>query len=388
MRQGKYVFAQLMDLIHNTEFSRCVERYEGHKGVRSFSCWHQFLCLSFGQLTHRDSLRDIILCLEAHSSKLYHLGLPSKVSRSTLAEANEKRDWRIYQDLAQLLLKRAKQLDLDLTLEGLDFDNPIYALDSSTVDLCLEVFWWAKFRKTKAAIKLHTLLDVRMQVPVFVHITNGKVHDVNVMDILNYEVEAFYVMDRGYLDWARLYRIHTSHAYFVTRAKKNLAFDHVASRKVDKTKGLRCDQNIYLATALSRQAYPQLIRRVKFFDEDRRKYFVFLTNNFEISALEVALLYKNRWKIELFFKWIKQHLDIKVFWGENQNAVKTQIWIAVCCYLMVKILKEKLKIPKTMNEILQILSVSILDKMPVYKLLGVYEIENLETPDSNQLNIF
>jgi transposase len=316
------------------------------------------------------------------------LGLPTKVSRSTLAEANEKRDWRIYQDLAQLLLKRAKQLDLDLTLEGLDFDNPIYALDSSTVDLCLEVFWWAKFRKTKAAIKLHTLLDVRMQVPVFVHITNGKVHDVNVMDILNYEAEAFYVMDRGYLDWARLYRIHTSHAYFVTRAKKNLAFDHVTSRKVDKTKGLRCDQNIYLATAQGRQAYPQLIRRVKFFDEDRRKYFVFLTNNFEISALEVALLYKNRWKIELFFKWIKQHLDIKVFWGENQNAVKTQIWVAVCCYLMVKILKENLQIPKTMNEILQILSVSILDKMPISQLLGVYEIKNPENQFSNQLNIF
>lgn len=388
MNKGKYVLTQLIDLIHHEEFMRCVDRYQGNYRVRSFTCWHQFICLCFGQLTHRDSLRDIVVCLEAHQSKLYHLGISNGVSRSTLAEANENRDWRIYHDFAQVLIKRAKLSNPGLVLEGLEFDNPVYALDSSTIDLCLAVFWWATFRKTKAAIKLHTLLDIRHQVPVFVHITTGSIHDVNVMDVLDYEALAFYVMDRGYVDWERLYRIERSHAFFVTRAKKNLACIYLASTAVDKTLGLRCDQKIRLATKQAKTDYPITLRRVKFYDAERRKTLVFLTNNFDITAFEVALLYKNRWKIELFFKWIKQHLDVKVFWGESQNAVKTQIWIAVCTYVLVKILKDKLEIPKTMNEILQILSISIFDKTPVNQILKESGNKNDDNNFSNQLNLF
>jgi transposase len=391
MNQGKYVFSQLMDLVHSMEFSRCVKRYDGDKGVRSFSCWHQFLCLSFGQLTHRNSLRDITTCLEAHSAKHYHLGLTNGVSRSTLAEANEKRNWQIYADLAQLLIKRAQAMDKSPELEGLAIDNKIYALDSSTVDLCLEVFWWAKFRKTKGAIKLHTLLDIKHQIPVFVHITDGAVSDVKVLDIMEFEPGAFYVMDRGYVDWGRLYKIESCKAFFVTRAKTNTVWSRVRSAKVEKEAslaGIRCDQTIKLSSAKGVKEYPVLMRRVKYYDAELKKTFVFLTNNFELSALQIALLYKNRWKVELFFKWIKQHLDVKVFWGYSENAVKTQIWVAVCVYVLVKIMKEKLKISQTMNEILQILSVSIFDKTPVNQLFRIPELQELELSDSNQLNLF
>lgn len=389
MNQGKYVFAQIMDLIHPEEFDRCVSKYNGNFRVRKFSCWHQFLSLSLGQLSHRESLRDLVLCLQAHQSKLYHLGFTQGISRSTLAEANEQRDWRIYADFAQLLIQKVRKLNPQtVDLEGLELNNRLYALDSTTIDLCLEVFWWAKFRKHKAAIKLHTLLDIRCQIPCFIHITDGLVHDVNVLDILEFEMDAFYIMDKGYLDWKRLFRISTSKAFFVSRAKENLAFVRLYSKKVDRTTGVICDQTIRLKNFYAQKDYPQYLRRIKYHDKELNKTFVFLTNHFDAKAIQIALLYKNRWQIELFFKWIKQHLKIKVFWGETPNAVKTQIWIAVCTYILVAILKEKLKIPQTMNEILQILSVSIFDKTPVNQLLRKQPSQNPKPQNPNQLILF
>lgn len=389
MNKGKYVFAQIMELIHPQEFDRCVAEYNGNFRVRQLSCWHQFLSLSFGQLTHRESLRDLVNCLQAHQSKLYHLGLTKGVSRSTLADASEKRDWRIYADLAQLLIRRARrQNPRNVDLEGLELTNQIYALDSTTIDLCLEVFWWAKFRKHKAAIKLHTLLDIRCQIPCFIHLTDGLTHDVNVLDILEFEADAFYVMDRGYLDWERLYRICQAKAYFVCRAKSNLAFVRVYSHQVDRATGLVCDQTIRLKNHYAAKHYAGHLRRIKYHDKELGKTFIFLTNHFEAKALEVALLYKHRWQIELFFKWVKQHLRIKVFWGESPNAVKTQVWVAVCTYVLVAILKEKLSLPQTMNEILQILSVSPFDKTPVNQLLHKETLQESEPTVSNQLNLF
>ena len=388
MNRGKYVFAQLMSLVDPNEFGRCVERYMGNHRVRQFSCWHQFLCLSFGQLTHRESLRDIVVCLQAHNSKLYHLGLTKGVSRSTLADANEQRDWRIYADLAQALIQKARDLYAGTILEEVDLDNSIYALDSTTIDLCLEVFWWAKFRKHKAAVKLHTLFDIRCQVPCFIHITDGLFHDVNVLDILDFEKEAFYIMDRGYLDWIRLNYIHLQGAYFVTRAKKNLAFERIYSNTVDKTTGLRCDQTIRLKNYYASLDYPDNLRRIKYYDKEHDKTFVFLTNNFDVEAIQITLLYKYRWQIELFFKWVKQHLRIKVFWGESSNAVKTQIWVAVCTYVLVAILRQTHQISISMNEMLQILSVSAFDKTPVNQLLTNPNYKN-ENPDNpNQLILF
>jgi len=389
MNKGKYVFSQVMSLIDHNEFNKCVERYGGNFRVRQFSCWHQFLSLSLGQLSHRESLRDLVLCLRAHQSKLYHLGLTNGVSRSTLAEANEQRDWRIYADFAQLLIRKARTLNPQtVDLEGLELNNRLYALDSTTIDLCLEVFWWAKFRKHKAAVKLHTLLDIRCQIPCFVHITDGLVHDVNVLDILDFEADAFYIMDKGYLDWERLFRISTSNAFFVTRAKDNMAFVRVYSHAVDKTTGLMCDQTIRLKNHYASKDYPKHLRRIKYHDKELNKTFVFLTNHFDAKAIEIALLYKKRWQIELFFKWIKQHLKIKVFWGESQNAVKTQIWIAVCTFILVAILKEKLKISQSMNEILQILSVSVFDKTPVNQLLSTQSSQKPNPDNPNQLIIF
>lgn len=388
MNKGKYVLTQLIELIHPEEFRRCVDWYQGNYRVRSFTCWHQFICMCFGQLTHRSSLREVILCLEAHQSKLYHLGISRGVSRSTLAEANENRDWRIYHDFAQVLIKRARLYNPSLVLEGLEFNNPVYALDSTTIDLCLNVFWWAKFRRHKAAIKLHTLLDVRCQVTCFVHITDGLCHDVNVLDILDFEPDAFYVMDRGYVDWARLHRVHRLEAFFVTRAKSNFAFVRLYSNSVDKQTGIRCDQVIRLKNYKAAKDYPSKLRRVKYYDQDQDKTLEFLTNNFEVTALEVAQLYKYRWQIELFFKWVKQHLHIQVFWGESANAAKTQIWVAVCTFVLVKILKDKLQIPQSMNEILQILSVSVFDKTPVTQLFAKIELQKTETEFPNQLNLF
>jgi len=387
MNHGKYVFAQLFDILPKYEFDKCVSRYQGNSRIKGFTCWIQFLAMSFGQLTNRESLRDTVNCLSAHQKKFYHLGINFAVSRSTLADANENRNWQVYADFAQILLAKARPLYLHNDF-GLEIENTVYALDATTIDLCLNVFWWAKFRKAKAAVKLHTLLDLRGNLPTFIHITDGKMHDVNILDELVFEPLAIYLMDKGYLDFARLFRINSASAFFVTRAKTNLAFKRIYSKKVDKTLGLRCDQTIKLTTHHSSKAYPENLRRVKYYDKEQGKMYVFLTNNFEITAMEVALLYKHRWKIELFFKWIKQHLKIKTFWGETENAVKTQIWIAVCTYLMVAIAKKELKIERNLYEILQIISVSIFDKTQLNQLLNECRLQNSEVEISKQLNMF
>lgn len=341
--------------------------------------------MSFGQLTGRESLCDTVNCLTAHHQKLYHLGINFAINRSTLAEANETRNWRIYADFAQVLLNKARQLYLTDGF-GVEISNAVYALDATTIELCLNVFWWAKFRTTKAAIKLHTLLDLRGNLPTFISITDGQTHDVNILDELIFEPLAIYLMDKGYLDFQRLYRINQAGAFFVTRAKSNLAFERIYSRKVEKELGLRCDQSIKLTTCKSNKAYPKPLRRVKYYDQEQDKMYLFLTHNFEITALEVALLYKHRWKIELFFKWIKQHLKIKTFWGESENAVKTQIWTAVCTYLMVAIVKKELKIEKNLYEILQIISVSVFDKTQLNQLLSTCQFYVQDSKLANKLN--
>ena len=387
MNHGKYVFAQLFEILPRYEFDKCVVRYDGNFKVRGFTCWIQFLTMAFGQLTGRESLRDTVNCLGAHREKLYHLGISYLVSRSTLAEANEQRNWLIYADFAQVLIRKAKELYLTDDF-GLEISNTVYALDSTTIDLCLSIFWWAKFRKKKAAVKLHTLLDLRGNLPTFIQITDGLTHDVNILDELVFEPLAFYLMDKGYIDFERLYSIHKASAFFVTRAKSNLACSRLYSRKVDKNLGLQCDQTVKLTIDKSRKAYPENIRRVKYHDREHNVTYVFLTNNFEIKAIEVALLYKHRWQIELFFKWIKQHLKIKTFWGESENAVKTQIWIAVCTYLMVAIAKKELKLDRSLYEILQILSVSVFDKTQLNQLLTESNLLNSNDSFSNQLILF
>ncbi len=387
MNQGKYVFSQLFEILPKYEFDKCVARYNGNFKVKGLTCWIQFLTMSFGQLTNRESLRDLVNCLSAHHQKLYHLGIYFAVNRSTLAEANEKRNWQIYADFAQVLLDQARTLYRHDDF-GLEISNAVYALDATTINLCLSVFWWAKFRSAKAAVKLHTLLDLRGNLPTFIQITDGKMHDVNILDELVFEPLAIYLMDKGYLDFARLYRINLASAYFVTRAKTNLAFERIYSKKVEKERGLRCDQTIKLTTYKSSKSYPEKLRRVKYYDPEQGKTYVFLTNNFEITAWEVALLYKHRWKIELFFKWIKQHLKIKSFWGESENAVKTQISIAICTYLMVAIVKKELKIERSLYEILQIISVSVFDKTQLNQLLNECQLQNDEEPISKQLILF
>ena len=383
MNTGKYVLTQILGMIHEETFRRIVIKYKGNHRVRSFTCWHQFLCMSFGQLTRRESLRDVVICLSAHEVKHYRLGLGKGVSKSTLSDANENRDWRIYFDLAQHLIKKARRLYLEDEPISQEIRQAVYALDSTTIDLCLSVFFWAPFRQKKAAIKLHTLLDLRDQLPDFVHITDGLIHDVNTLDLLSFQAKAFYLMDRGYLDFERLYLIDQANAYFVIRAKDNLKFARLYSHKVEKTTGLRCDQTIRLTGYYSSKSYPRHLRRVKFYDKEQARYYVFLTNNFEIKAIEVANLYKQRWKIELFFKWIKQNLKIQKFWGQSQNAVKTQIWIAICTYVLVAILKKKFNIQQSLHEMLQILSVSTLDKVPVNQLFTKIKNKNTVTKNIN-----
>jgi len=378
MNEGKYVFAQINSFIRKHEFNKCVARYNGNHKVKEFTCWYQFLCMSFGQITYRESLRDVVICLKAQQSKAYHSGIQIKVVLSTLSRANEKRDWRIYADFAQYLIKEARVLYLDDKEFKLELDNTIYALDATTIDLCLSVFKWAKFRKHKAAIKLHTLLDLKGSIPSFIWITEGLVHDVNVLDILEFEAGAFYIMDRGYVDYERLYKIKQASAFFVVRAKNNLKFKRLYSNKVDRTTGIICDQIIRLTIYLSAKAYPEKLRRIKFYDEETDQRYVYLTNNFEVSAMMIAVLYKNRWKIELFFKWIKQHLKIKVFWGESANAVKTQIWIAIATYVLVAIMKKKLKLEQSLYEILQILSISVFDKTPINQLFARGDMQKYE----------
>ena len=388
MNKGKYVFAQLMDFINDYEFSKCVERYQGDYRIRDLSCWNQFLCMAFGQITHRESVTDIIICLNAHKKNAYHLGIKQVVAISTLTRANENRDWRIYADFAQHLIRLTRPLYINDNDFKVDIDNTVYALDSSTIDLCLSVFVWAKFRKHKAAIKLHTLLDLRGDLPTFIDVTDGKTHDVNILDRIIFEPGAFYIMDKGYVDFERLYSIHQSQAFFVIRAKDNLKFKRIKASKVDKENGLRCDQTIMLTISKSRDGYPEMLRRVKYYDSDNDLLLVLLTNNFEIDALDVANLYHHRWRIELFFKWIKQHLRIKKFWGYSRNAVKTQIWIAVCIYLLVAYVKANIKTTLSLYEMLQILSVSIFDKTAINELLTDFSKNENILLDCNQLKLF
>jgi hypothetical protein len=388
MYSGKIVFAQLMELLPLREFHKCVQRYQGDYRVKNFSCLDQFLCMAFAQLTYRESLRDIESCLRAMKPRLYHMGIRSGISRSTIADANENRDWRIYADFAQVLIQRAHKLYLNEDF-GIQLKQTAYAFDSTTIDLCLSLFPWARFRKTKGAIKLHTLLNLRDNIPDFIYITPAIVHDVNILDLLLIEAGAFYVLDRAYVDFKRLYHIHQANAFFVTRAKKNLDAKRRYSRPVDKTTGLRADQTIHFAGFYAAKDYPEPLRRISYYDAETGKRLVLLTNNFLLPALTIAALYKARWQVELFFKWLKQHLRIKAFFGTSENAVKTQVWIAVSVYVLVAILKKQLQIQQSLYTILQVLSISQFEKEPLYDLLSQYKDEiDTETESSNQLLLF
>jgi hypothetical protein len=387
MDTGKTIFAQLMDFLPVYEFHKCVQRYNGHYKVKHFSCWNQFLCMAFAQLTYRESLRDIEACLRSAQRKLYHMGFRSNISRNTLAHANQIRDWRIYADFAQILIGQARRLYANDSF-GVELNQTAYALDSTTIDLCLSLFPWAKFRAHKAAVKLHTLLDLRGSIPSLVIITHGKVHDVNILDQLIFEPGAFYIIDRGYLDFDRLYAIHQALAFFVTRAKSNFRFRRLYSRPVDKSTGVLSDQIVVLEGFYSRKAYPDKLRRVRYFDTNQNKRFIFLTNNFTLSALTIAQLFQCRWQIEIFFKWIKQHLRIKAFYGTTENAVKTQIWIAITVYVLVAIIKKQLKIDLSLYTILQILSVTLFEKTPILEALSVIQPQESEGVLCNQLTLF
>jgi hypothetical protein len=387
MNSGQTVFAQIMDFFPKKQFATCVRRYHGEHKVKSFSCRDQYLCMAFAQLTWRESLRDIETCLRAHQSKLFHMGFRSKISKSTLGDANAVRDWRIYADLAQALIRIARPLYRNEPF-GVDLDHTVYALDATTIDLCLSVFPWASFRETKAAVKLHTLLDLRGNIPTFIYISDGKMHDVQVLDELIPEAGAFYVMDRGYIDFYRLHDLHQCQAFFVTRAKRNMAFRRRYSHEVNKSSGVRTDQTIILTGENSLRGYPDPLRRIRFFDEEKQRDFVFLTNNFTLPALKITELYKSRWQVELFFKWIKQHLRIKSFFGTSENAVKTQVWIAVSVYVLIAIMKKRLNLEASLYSILQILSVTLFEKVPLNQVLSGIDT-GVEIPsDANQLILF
>jgi hypothetical protein len=387
MYSGRIVFSQIMDYLPIHTFRRCVQRYRGGYKVKDFSCLDQYLCMAFAQLTYRESLRDIEACLRAQQSKLYHMGIRSRVARNTLANANKVRDWRIYADFAQSLINTARRLYAHEAF-GVELDQTVYALDATTIDLCLSVFPWARFRHRKAAIKLHTLLDLRGNIPSFIHVSNGKLHDVNVLDQLIPEPGAFYIMDRGYLDFERLHVFAQCAAFFVTRAKSNLTFRRLYSHPIDKRTGLKCDQTIVLTGFYTHKRYPEKLRRIKYYDPETGKDLVFLTNNFLLPPLTIAQLYRCRWQIELFFKWIKQHLRIKSFYGTTENAVKTQIWIAVSVYVLVAIIKKWLYLEASLYTILQVLSVTMFERMPLLQVLTEYECKTQSPEMHNQLNLF
>ena len=387
MHSGRIVFSQLMDFLPRHEFSKCVRRYRGHYRLRTFSCLDQFLCMAFAQLTYRESLRDIETCLRAMHPKLYHAGIRGNVSRSTLADANEKRDWRIYADFAHVLIHPARQLYANEDF-GLQLEQTTYILDSTTIDLCLSLFPWAHFRKRKGAIKLHTLMDLRGSIPCFICITEGTIHDVTILDQLIFEPTAFYIMDRGYIDFGRLYKLNQSRAFFITRAKKNLDYQRRAHRSVDPSTGLRSDQKILLRGPKTSQIYPDPLRRISYFDAETQRRFVFLTNNFILPPLTIALLFKYRWQIEIFFKWIKQHLRIKAFYGTSPNAVKTQVWIAISVYVLVAIVKKKLKIDRSLSEILQILSITLFENSSLLQVLTDSQSQKEMELFPNQLELF
>jgi hypothetical protein len=388
MNRGKYIFSQIIGLISHKKFHTLVRHHKGDYKVKDFTCWKQFLCMAFGQLTHRESLSDTILCLKANADKMYHLGIGEVVAKSTLSTANENRSYLIYEQLAIMLIKEAKQLylkddDLEVQLQG-----NVFAIDATTIDLCLSTFYWATFRSTKAGIKLHTQIDLKTSIPAFILFSAASVHDVNVLDFISFEANSFYIMDRGYVDYKRLYRVHLSNAFFVTRAKDNMNYRRLYSHPKDKSKGVLYDQTIMLNNHYAAKDYPAKMRRIKFVDEQTGKVLVFLTNNFHLQATEVAQLYKHRWKIELFFKWIKQHLKIKSFWGHSENAVKTQVWIAICVYVVVAIAKKKFMLKQSLYEILQIVSISIFEKMPINQLFQQTQQQYFKEQNHNQLKMF
>jgi hypothetical protein len=387
MYSGKLVFSQVMEHLPLHVFHQCVDRYNGNFKVKEFTCLDQYLCMAFAQLTYRESLRDIEACLRAQKSKLYHMGIRSSVSRNNLANANKVRDWRIYADLAHSLIQTARKLYLNDSF-GLELENTVYALDATTIDLCLSVFPWAHFRQNKGAVKLHTLLDLRGSIPTFIHISDGKLHEVNTLDIVPLEPGAFYIMDRGYLDFARLYSIAQASAFFVIRAKSNLKCRRIYSNPVDRSTGLICDQSVMLTGFYQIKGYPEKLRRVKYHDAETEKTLVFLTNNFTLPATTIAELYRCRWQVELFFKWIKQNLRIKTFYGTSENAVKAQIWIAASVYVLVAIMKKRLKIEASLYTILQVLSVTIFERMPLLQALTDIDYGSETSQNSNQLILF
>ena len=387
MNQGQTIFSQIMSYIPKYSFDSCVKKYRGNYKVQSFTCWEQFLAMTFAQLTYRESLRDIETCLRAMQNKLYHIGIRSKISRSTLADANQNRDWRIYADFAYILIDQAKELYRDDKFFK-ELDETVYALDSTTIDLCLSLFPWAKFRKTKGAIKIHTLLDLQNNIPSFISITDGSVHDVNILDDLITEIGAFYIVDKGYIDFERLYNLNINSAYFVTRAKSNFQFKRIYSHQVDKSLGLICDQSIFLKGFYSSKDYPEKLRRIKYFDSQNNRRLVFLTNNFRLPAITIANLFKQRWQIELFFKWIKQNLKIKSFYGNTPNAVKTQICIAISVYVLLAIIKKKLKIEHSLYTFLQLISISIFEKTPIISMFSDSNYINEIDHNYNQLSLF
>ena len=387
MNTGQTVFAQLVEVIPRYQFQLCVDRYQGHRYVKDFSCWDQFLCLAFAQLTGRTSLRDIETCLRAQQAKLYHMGFRGRVSRSTLADANELRDWRIYRDFAQVLIAMARDLYREESF-AVDLAETVYAFDSTTIDLCLSLFPWAQFRRRKSAVKLHTLLDLRGSIPTNVYVTGGQVHDVNLLDQLVLEAGAFYLMDRGYVDFARLYLFTQACAFFITRAKKNLQFYLRTARPVDRSTGLRCDQTIRLTGIRTAQRYPDALRRIVYFDAEKQSRLIFLSNNSLLLPLTIAQLYRARWRVELFFRWIKQHLHVKAFYGTSANAVKTQVWVALSVYVLAAIVKKQLGLDQSLYQILQILSVTIFEKTPLSQ--GFFNIEDRidDLIFAKQLNLF
>jgi len=387
MNSGKTIFAQLMDFVPSYEFRRCVKRYQGNYKIKSFSCWEQFLTMAFAQLTYRESLRDIEACLRAQPAKLYHMGIRSQISRNTLAHANQVRDWRIYADFAQVLIQAARSLYSEEPL-GIELNQTVYALDATTIDLCLSLFPWAQFRRRKSAVKLHTLLDLRGSIPTVVIITGGQIHEVNILDELIWEAGAIYLMDRAYLDFRRLYRLHQSGAFFVTRAKRRFDCQRLFSQPIDKSTGLRSDQIVSLNNPVPKRGYPERLRRVRYYDASSQKRLVFLTNNFLLPPLTIAKLYQCRWQVELFFRWIKQHLRIKAFYGTSKNAVTTQVWIAMSVYVLVAIVRKRLHLERSLHSILQILSISLFEKTPILQALLGTKGDEINHESCNQLTLF
>ena len=386
MNQGKYIFAQLTDFLPRRVFDGIVSKYNGNRYVKTFTCWNQMLCMIFGQLTGRDSMRDLLLSIEAHKSKYYHLGFGPTVSRRNLGTANEKRSYKIFEEFAYVLIEEARKTSFRSDFE-INVDGNVYALDSSTIDLCLSVFWWAEFRKTKGGIKLHTLFDVKTSIPTFLQISNAKTHDVKILDQISYEPGSFYVMDKAYIDFNRLFKLNQQQAYFVTRAKDNMRFNRMYSMPIDKTTGVKYDQIGKLESYYPSKNYPGKLRRIKYYDEETKRELTFLTNNMDLKPLEIAYLYKKRWEVELFFKWLKQHLKIKSFWGTTMNAVKIQMYCAIIAYCLIAIIGNKLKVDRSIYEILQILSISLLDKTPVREILTDYDYKDVKEQLVKQLRI-